>query len=123
MSKSILVFFNSKPFGVFSNKTNAMLAIQSNFDMSDLCIYSEKKEDYLDISYGLIAQRLKKQNKVFIVSRKAMDNAPPDTKVSPVVHIFQFITNVANDGKLYKSSEEENIESEAIETEQIKETV
>ena len=48
-----------------------------------------------------------------------MDNTPTDIKVSPVVHIFQFITNIANDGKLYKSSEEEIIESEVVETEQI----
>ena len=70
MSKSILVFFHGRPFGVFSNKSNAWDAIRKNYEQSDLCYFSEKKNEYRDATYSMLANRLAKNNKFNIFSRE-----------------------------------------------------
>jgi hypothetical protein len=109
MAKSILVFIRSRPFGVFSNKTNAWLAVQSQFDPSQLVCWSEKRNVFLPASYSVLASRMKKDNKVsFVDAEQARDNVT-ETLV-PVVHMYQMITNVAVDGVLYKSNADDSLE-------------
>ncbi len=113
MSKSISMFVYGKPFGVFSNKMNAFLAIGDNYDTNDLCIYSEKKKEYLPASYSMLASRLGKQKKCHIFTRA--ESIKEENKI-PAIYVYQFETNVAVNGKLYKSSEkEEKEEVEGIE--------
>jgi hypothetical protein len=106
MSKSIVLFFNHKPFGVFSNKTNAWMAVEANFDVAELFVWSDKKNAWLPASYGLMAQRFAKgEERVTIFDRQAIDAATEEAPVKPCIVVYQYITNKASDGNWYLSKE------------------
>lgn len=114
MGKSIVVFFNSKPFGVFSNKTNAWLAIERNFDLKDLFIYSEIRNEFLPTSYALMTARLNRAGKTKMFNSNTVSGFSNESSqvstLAPQIHVYQFETNVATDNKLYKSTEEKPTE-------------
>lgn len=116
MSKSILVFFAGKPFGVFSNKTNAWMAVTHNYKVEELCVYSDKKQEYLPASYSMLAARLGKAGKCHIFKREDVSEAAlaalGDKKALPCIYVYQYETNVANDGLLYKSSDKSEAASD-----------
>lgn len=109
MSKSILLFFNNKPFGVFSNKTNAWIAVEAHFDVSELFVWSDKKNAWLPASYGLVAQRFAKdmafEKKVVIFDRQDIEAATEEVKAKPCIVVIQYTTNCASDGNWYLSKE------------------
>lgn len=115
MSKSILVFIANRPFGVFSNKTNAWMAITKNADVDNLIVSNERSTKYLPASYNVLANSLRKTGKCLFLDRDRVEN-PTTEKVIPSVHVFQYETNIAVDGRLYKSGEVD--ENQAAPTEE-----
>ena len=112
MAKSILLFINQKPFGVFSNKTNCFKAIEKNVDVGDM-VMEGYGTAFIPASYNQMVNKLGKVSKCRFYSNKAIEqskidgeNGLPSTMVSPFVNVYQFETNTGIDGVIYKSNEE-----------------
>ena len=157
MSKSILVSLSGRPFGVFSNKTNAWLSIKGNLDESDLRVLNEKRQEFSQATYSNVTTTLSKKadgkhssccklysQKLIDEQRTQMDEAeriqkenterqaqwnleasvngsnaemiktaitapllkdvPEVKKLVPVAYLYQYETNVADNGVVYKSA-------------------
>lgn len=121
MAKSILVFYKLRPIIVCSNKTNAWLAIEDYVKrdgglMEDLLMVG-LRDDFLVASYGMVANRLSKFGKCELFAKAEIDAAiknieqglENDHPVAPLINVYQFETNVGNNGVLYKSTEKEEL--------------
>lgn len=112
MAKSIILFINQKPFGVFSNKTNCFKAIEKNCDISDM-VMEGYGTSFIPASYNQMVGKLSKVGKCRFYSNKVLEQAIIDegngvnTLVPPSINVYQFETNVGSDGIVYKSNEEE----------------
>lgn len=74
MGKAIVLFHENKLFGVFSNKSNAWIAVQSKAeDIDDLVMKHAKKDMYVPATYPNIVNRLSGGEKVHIYSNAKLE--------------------------------------------------